>query len=118
MIYLFPAVPTAPAPPIQNPILRTCEHAGEQRHRRQRDDRRPPDPVHRRIARLEELAAHDAGRVGGHDEDGQGDGAFAGGAGVEGHPGAVDGVCSRLLISMHTYKQVAYVSRTQELKLG
>lgn len=78
--------------PVQPPVLQVRQHGKDQAHGGQGDNGGPAGLVQGLVVALEQLAADDTGGVGGHDEEGHGDAALAGGAGVEGEPGAVDGV--------------------------
>lgn len=77
---------------VEEEVLRVRDDGRNQGHRHETQDGAPAGVVERGVALAEELASDDAGRVCRHDEDGHGDGSLTRGTGVEGHPGAVDGV--------------------------
>ena len=78
--------------PVQHPVLHIRSDGHDHPKRGQHQDDSPPRLVQRSIRCLEELTPDDSRHIRAHDEEGYGDGSFAGRLGVEGQPGPVDSV--------------------------
>jgi hypothetical protein len=80
--------------PIQHHVLARCDKRCLESHRDQTENNRPASRINRRVvASLEYLSSHDAGNVGAHHVEGQGDRSSGVRAAVDCEPAVMESIC-------------------------